>query len=86
MMRKSWIGASLLAVGVVATTGSQTPKPTYSSHTASFIQKNCVSCHRAGGIAPFGLETYDQVKKFGPAIKNVVVTLEALRQALEMVG
>ena len=72
MMRKSWIGAGLLAIGVVATTGSQTPKPTYSSHTASFIQKNCVSCHRAGGIAPFSLETYDQVKKFGPAIKNVV--------------
>lgn len=38
------------------------PAATYSSDIARIIQKNCITCHRTGGIGPFPLETYDQVK------------------------
>lgn len=33
---------------------------TYSTHVAAILQKNCQQCHRAGGIGPFELATYDQ--------------------------
>lgn len=62
-----------LGFGVVAFNGvPQTRQATYSGEVAHFVQKNCVECHRSGGIGPFSLESYDQVKKFGPMIKKVV--------------
>lgn len=38
---------------------SQTP--TWSNDVAKLIYGNCTSCHRTGGIAPFALETYEEV-------------------------
>jgi peroxiredoxin len=34
---------------------------TYHARISRILQRNCVECHRAGGVAPFGLETYDDV-------------------------
>lgn len=34
--------------------------PTWAEHVAPILYSQCVSCHRAGGIAPFALETYPQ--------------------------
>ncbi len=65
----------LLAVAWGVSTGTaaqKSVKPTYSSDVAPIVDKNCVQCHRTGGIAPFSLESYEQVKKFGPMIKQVV--------------
>jgi hypothetical protein len=35
--------------------------PTWSGDVAKLIYGNCTSCHRTGGIAPFALETYEEV-------------------------
>ena len=34
---------------------------TYHARISRILQRNCVECHRAGGVGPFGLETYDEV-------------------------
>jgi len=34
---------------------------TYHNRISRIIQNNCQTCHRVGGVAPFPLETYDQV-------------------------
>ena len=34
---------------------------TYHARISRILQRNCVECHRGGGVAPFGLETYEEV-------------------------
>jgi hypothetical protein len=36
---------------------------TYTRHISPIISANCVECHRHGSVAPFPLETYEQVKR-----------------------
>lgn len=63
------------APGCALTAPAPEPKPvvkTYHNTVEKIIQKNCVSCHRSGGAAPFSLETYDQVKDKASMIKYVV--------------
>ena len=64
------ITGSAIATFAGSSTGKQ--KPTYHGAVEKIVQQNCVSCHRKDGIAPFSLETFDQVHKFGPTIKRVV--------------
>ncbi len=45
---------------------------TYSNQIVRIFQKNCVSCHREGEVAPFSLETYEDVLGWGPMIEEVV--------------
>src|SRR5262249_12299006 len=45
---------------------------TYHARVERIIQQNCVECHRGGGIAPFALETYEQVVARKAAIKRAV--------------
>ncbi len=45
---------------------------TYSNQISRIFQKNCVSCHRAGEIAPFTLESYEDVLGWGPMIEEVI--------------
>ena len=45
---------------------------TYYDTVAPIIQKNCVSCHREGGIAPFKLDTIADVKSHAAMIKQTV--------------
>ncbi|HWE51806.1 MAG TPA: hypothetical protein VG273_18575 [Bryobacteraceae bacterium] len=46
--------------------------PTYSKDVAPLFYKNCVSCHRAGEIAPMSLLTYDQVRPWAKSIRERV--------------
>ncbi len=46
--------------------------PDYSEHIAPIVYKNCSSCHRSGGIAPFSLTSYTQVKNHASGISNAV--------------
>ena len=76
-----WIGAATFAL--VATFGFQTTAQsqasfasssndadvTYAADVASIIQENCQVCHRAGGIGPMELVTYENVKLYAPLIK-----------------
>jgi mono/diheme cytochrome c family protein len=44
---------------------------TYQQHIAPILQKNCVTCHRAGGIGPFVLDNYTDVAKRSEFIAKV---------------
>ena len=78
-----WIAAATVAL--VATFAFQSPAHaqatfassndadvTYSADVASIIQENCTVCHRAGGIGPMELVTYENVRMYAPLIKNKV--------------
>ena len=63
-------------VGVdTADTDSTTPvgEATYYQDVAPILATNCVTCHREGGSAPFGLEEYESVKALGTLIEDSVV-------------
>ena len=36
------------------------------------IERSCSGCHQPGGIAPFALNTLEQVTKMGPAVRAAV--------------
>lgn len=48
--------------------------PAYHGNVEAIVQKNCLSCHREGGVAPFKLDSYAAVKARAPMIKYVVET------------
>jgi len=45
---------------------------TYHNRVSRIIQANCIECHRAGGIGPMPLESYEEVKDYAGMIRNVV--------------
>ena len=49
-------------------------KVSYSEQIAPMLIDNCVTCHRAGGIGPWQMTSYDVVKGFSPMIREVVRT------------
>ncbi|MBL7875313.1 MAG: hypothetical protein JNL53_06590 [Cyclobacteriaceae bacterium] len=49
-------------------------QPTYHTDIEPLIQLNCVSCHKPGGIGPFSLQTYEEVKAKGSFIGHVTKT------------
>jgi peroxiredoxin len=46
--------------------------PTYASDAAAIIQNRCTSCHRAGQVAPFSLQSYDDARKHAAMVREVV--------------
>jgi peroxiredoxin len=44
---------------------------TYTKDVAPILNKNCVSCHRAGQIGPFSLTSYDEVAGWADMIAEV---------------
>lgn len=45
---------------------------TYADNTAEIIKNRCLSCHQEGGIAPFTLASYGDVKKRASTIDAVI--------------
>lgn len=45
---------------------------TYHNRISRLIQSNCQECHRAGGVAPFALETHEQVVAKSGMIRKMV--------------
>lgn len=45
---------------------------TYHSRISRLVQANCQECHRGGGVAPFPLETYEQVTAKSGMIRKMV--------------
>ena len=45
---------------------------TYHARISRIMQQNCVECHRAGGVAPFSLETYADVTSHAGMIRKQV--------------
>ena len=51
---------------------SQNDDLTYAADVASIIQDNCQVCHRAGGIGPMELTTYNDVRRYASRIRDKV--------------
>jgi hypothetical protein len=49
-------------------------KPTFYVDIEPILKSNCVACHKAGGIGPFSLLTYEEVKAKGNFIGHVTKT------------
>lgn len=49
-----------------------TQQITYHGRISRLIQRNCVECHRDGGVAPFALDTFKDVVSHAPMIREVV--------------
>ncbi|HET9240765.1 MAG TPA: hypothetical protein VFO10_26105 [Oligoflexus sp.] len=47
---------------------------TYDGQVKPIIDGYCVGCHQSGGIAPFALNSYEQVKRYGTAIIDAVAS------------
>jgi mono/diheme cytochrome c family protein len=45
---------------------------TYHARISRLVQQNCQTCHRTGGVAPFALERYEEVRAYAPMIRFVV--------------
>ena len=48
--------------------------PSYVADIAPLIAENCATCHRAGGIAPFAMDSKLAVQGWSPMIREVVMT------------
>jgi hypothetical protein len=67
----------LSGVVLVAACGAPVPvaaTPTWHRDVAPLIQNSCGGCHLAGGIAPFALGDYQQVKQLGGVVRNAIET------------
>jgi len=45
----------------------------YSRDVAPILAKNCASCHRAGGIGPFALDSHAMAKNWSPMIRETLL-------------
>jgi hypothetical protein len=67
--------AMLLLVGTAAAAQDKSPEAAASSVTwatvAPIVWKHCTPCHRAGEVAPFSLQSYEEVRKHGRDIVTV---------------
>src|SRR5499427_5483189 len=70
-----------VALAVVAAAGlatpfglsAQQPAPadvTFSKDIAPILQRSCQNCHRADGVAPMSLVTYEEARPWAKAIKQ----------------
>ena len=82
--RKGLVIAAVLAAAMVFPLQSQAADQltsesetvTYNSHVAEIVNRNCVVCHREGGIAPMQLTSFEQVRPWAPVISHKVARRE----------
>ena len=70
------IAVSLATVpgqGSVSAAQTQETVPTFSKHVAPILYRSCVTCHRAGEVAPMSLISYEDVRPWAKSIKQKVV-------------
>jgi tetratricopeptide (TPR) repeat protein len=54
--------------------GTAAPVPNFAHDVAPILGRNCVSCHRPGGVAPFSLLDYAEAKKHAQQIASATQT------------
>jgi len=54
------------------TAENASPEITYYNHISRLLQRNCVECHRTGGVAPFALDSLEEAVAHAPMIRQVV--------------
>lgn len=62
------------ALDFPAKTAHNSKLPSYERDIAPIVEENCASCHRAGGIAPFALDSHTMLQGWSPMIREVVMT------------
>ncbi len=50
-----------------------TTKVRFNKEVIRILQRNCLTCHHAGGIAPWSLVTYDEARPWAKAIKEEIL-------------
>jgi hypothetical protein len=58
-------------LGLLAAFWFAPPVPTFSHDVAPLLYRRCVSCHHAGGVAPFALVTFADTAKRASLIAQV---------------
>jgi hypothetical protein len=46
--------------------------PTFNKDVAPILQKNCMTCHRAGQVAPMSLQNYKEARPWAKSIREMV--------------
>ncbi|MEO8038513.1 MAG: redoxin domain-containing protein [Betaproteobacteria bacterium] len=54
--------------------GAEHAAISYAGTIAPLLRKNCVACHRTGGVAPWAMTSYTMVRGFAPMIREVIRT------------
>lgn len=62
----------LVALLLVGCTSSVPAEPTWHQDVAPIVVGSCAGCHRAGGVGPFSLETYEDAAPIAGWIAGVV--------------
>lgn len=47
--------------------------PDYATEVAPIIQKNCVGCHRQGGVGPFAMDSHIMMMGWSPMVREVLL-------------
>ena len=82
-IRIGWTVTTGLVLALVAASGGARPdvvtaappqvagaEVTYTKDIAPIVQRSCENCHRAEGVAPMSLQTYEQVRPWARSIKQ----------------
>ena len=76
MRRLLFVLGSLCTLSAAAASAQSgqatTPAPTFNKDVAPILFANCISCHRAGEIAPMSLLTYKEARPWAKGIKAQV--------------
>ena len=70
----SEIASTGTAVNYPIKAAHKTQAPSYEKEIGPIIAKNCATCHRAGGIAPFALDSHTMVMGWSQMIREVLMT------------
>jgi hypothetical protein len=62
----------VLAAAACGVSPAPAAAPTWHKDIAPMVERSCSGCHQAGGIAPFQLNTLEQVTKMGAAVRAAV--------------
>ena len=80
------VAVSAVWVGVPVPASAQTPKPsapTFAKDILPIFQQSCQVCHRADGMAPMSLVSYNDVRPWARAIRTRVMNREMPPWALD---
>lgn len=76
------VASFVAVVTAAACSSSRSPSPsqatdeTFASKIEPLVREKCQTCHREGGIAPFSLVTYEQVRDVAPIARDKVARRE----------
>ena len=65
------VGVTALLMGSTLSAQSASPSTqvTFTKDIAPILQRSCENCHRADGVAPMSLTTFEEVRPYARAIK-----------------